>query len=45
MAWCRLQANVVQWADAAEKQISAPKSALPDADPGDLIAHRWRNIF
>src|SRR5437016_13210365 len=27
------------------KEISAPKSLLPDADPGSSDAHRWRKRF
>jgi hypothetical protein len=27
------------------KKISGLKSLLPAADPGDVIAHRWRRIF
>jgi phage N-6-adenine-methyltransferase len=26
-------------------RIAVPKSALPDADPGHLVAHRWRRRF
>jgi phage N-6-adenine-methyltransferase len=28
-----------------DKRVSALKSALPDADPGDVVAHRWRKRF
>jgi hypothetical protein len=28
-----------------KKPIAEPKSALPAADPGDVVAHRWRKRF